>query len=141
MTLDLKKLDVLKQEVITATDFKQPFNYFFDNFASNDQFLNVGKRVKHPDIAKVVESVAQRLIQNLKLRITNMLVVELTKQKFYHGTFFIDNRLANFIFFKDIDKGMIAISPSPRSSQVLFGRFSLLEMKNATPNIDPPSLN
>ncbi len=141
MILDLKKLDILKQEIITAKDFKQPFNYFFDNFAENDQFLTIGKRVKYPDLAKVLETVSQRLLQKLNLRITNVFLIELAKQKFYHGTFFIDNRLANFIFFKEIDKGMIAISPLPRSSEVLFGRFSLLEMKNVDPNISQSSLN
>ncbi|KAF0248606.1 MAG: Uncharacterized protein FD167_1991 [bacterium] len=141
MILDLKKLDILKQEIITAKDFKQPFNYFFDNFAENDQFLNIGKRVKYPELAKVLETISQRLLQKLNLRITNVLLIELAKQKFYHGTFFIDNRLANFIFFKDIDKGMIAISPLPRSSEVLFGRFSFLEMKNVDPNISQSSLN
>ncbi|MBI4853593.1 MAG: hypothetical protein HY819_17515 [Acidobacteria bacterium] len=141
MVIDLKKLDILKEKIITATNFREPWDYFFDNFAENNQFLDIGKKVKYPELAKMLEKVSQQLLDNPSKKASSMLLVEIPKRNFYHGGYFIDNKLANFIFFKDIDKGMIAITSSFRSKEILFSRFSLLAIKSNTPIITPPSLN
>lgn len=141
MMLDLKKLDILKEKMINAENFKDPWSYFFDHFAENSKFMDIGKRVKFPELAITLQQVAQQLILKTDAKITNLFVIGLIKQDFYHGTFFIDNKLASFIFFKDISLGMVSVASSPRSPQVLLSRFSLTKLEQAKPNLSQNSLN
>jgi arginine exporter protein ArgO len=139
--LDLKKLDVLKEKMINAENFKEPWSYFFDHFAENSKFLDLGKKVKFPDLAFTLQQIAQQLILNPNVKITNLLVIGLIKQNFYHGAFFIENKLASFIFFKDISLGMVSVASSPRSPNAVFSRFSLTKLEQAKPNLSQTSLN
>lgn len=139
--LDLKKLEILKEKMVSAENFKDPWNYFFDHFGENSKFMDLGKRVKFPELTTTLQEVAQQLVMKPDAKITNLFVIGLIKQNFYHGAFFIENRLANFIFFKDISLGMISIASSPRSSNVLFSRFSLTKLKEVKPNLSQNSLN
>lgn len=141
MALDLKNLDVLKEKMVTVKEFKEAWEYFFDNFADEDRFLDIGKRVKYPDLAKVLETVGQQLLGKPDAKATNFLLIGLVKYNFYHGTFFIDNKLASFIFFKDIDTGMVAVSPAFRSKETLLSRFSLTQIKSGLSIFSPVSLN
>lgn len=141
MALEIKKLEVLKEKMVTCQDFKEVWNYFFDNLAENENFLNMGKKVNYDSLKTILEKIGQELLNKPKLKPTQFLLIGLLKQNFYHGAYFLDNKLVNFIFFKDIDKGMVAIASSPRSKEILFSRFSLTELKDGFSSFSQISLN
>lgn len=129
MALDLKKMDTLKEKLVNCKDFREAFNYFFDHFGENDQFLDMGQEVEYSELKQVLAKVGQLTIANHNANPSMFLIIKLKKHNFYHGAYFLDSRLVNFIFFKDIDKGMIAVASSPDSKRVLFARFSLAQFK------------
>lgn len=138
MALDMKKMDILKEKLVNCKNFNEVFNYFYDHFGENKEFVHAGREVKYAELKQVLIKVGQLTIRNLNAKPSRFFIIRVKSHHFYHGGFHLDRKLVNFIFFKDIDKGMITISSFPVSSEVLFGRFSLAKFKD---DISQVSLN
>jgi hypothetical protein len=142
MKLNLENLNVLREKITTATDFSQPWNYFFDHFGENPLFVNVGKRVSHPELESVLKQVSWRLIGKVNVKLADLLVIEVAEYAFYHGIYFLEGRMSSFMFFADINLGMVGIVPARSGGDTQFGRFSLTTVTDkVSPVISPSSKN
>ncbi|MEM7712181.1 MAG: hypothetical protein AAF349_01075 [Cyanobacteria bacterium P01_A01_bin.68] len=45
-----------------------------------------------------------------KIKITDFLLIQIAKYKFFHGPFQVDGRISGVIYFKDINIGLLAVS-------------------------------
>lgn len=126
--MTMKDLEALKEQVLTGKKFEDIWNYFFDHYAETDEFFAAGNEVENPDLALVLEKVAQQQIGKTTAKASNFIIVKLNDHDFFHGTFAINGCMANFMFFKDIDVGMIVIARSMRSTDVTFSRFSFTQI-------------
>ena len=45
-----------------------------------------------------------------KIKITDFLLIQIAKYKFFHGLFQVDGRISGVIYFKDINIGLLAVS-------------------------------
>jgi len=132
--MNLQKLSVLKDKLITAKDFQDPWNYFFDHFGENPDFLQLGHRSHDPALKTIIEGIGEQLFKK-KVKVSNFLLTEIAEHNFFHGACFIQGRIATVLFFKDIDKGLLAISMSMGSSAVSLVRFSSLKIESSrSPN-------
>ena len=129
--MDLEKLSVLKEKLISAKDFKDPWNYFFDYFGEDPAFLQLGHQSRDPNLKIIFEGIGKQLFQK-KVKVTNLLLTEIAEYSFFHGACFIQGRIATILFFKDIDKGLLAISMSRGSSAVSLVRFSSLKIESGS---------
>lgn len=119
----MNTIETLKDKVLNGKVFQDSWDYFFDHFADSDQFLAMGRRVRNADLEKILEKVGQQLVAKPKARASNFLLIEVKEYQLYHGSFSIDNSLASFMFFKDIDTGMVAVARSMRNEDVSLCRF------------------
>jgi len=122
MKVDLNKLDTLKEKVMTAKDFKEPINYFFDHFGENPDFIQAGKRANNPLLHNILIKVGEALFPGQNITVTNIMLLEVKSHQFFHGSCFIHGRITNVFFFKDIDMGMCAIVMG--GSNMMMSRFS-----------------
>jgi hypothetical protein len=126
--MNLKKLSTLKDKLMEAKDFREPWNYFFDHFGDDPEFMmKAGKRADDTVLKQVIAHVGQELFNTPKVSVTNMLLTEIPKYHFIHGGCFIQGRMATLIFFDDIDMGLLAVSMG--GHETMFARFSSIIME------------
>jgi|LakMenE01Jun11ns_1017448.scaffolds.fasta_scaffold9432608_2 hypothetical protein len=126
---NLHLLNSLREKLINADNFSDVMHYFFDHFAENEEFLQLG-RPQHSNLVETiaVETATAALQERATLR--NFRLIRLPKEKFYHGACFVNGRIANIFFFEDIMTGMMAISMEDGSSEVRFARMTGIPVKN-----------
>jgi len=111
-----------------ARDFSEPWEYFYDHFGENQEFIELGTRADHSYLEKIIEGVAGKLLKQ-KVKVTDFLLTEIEEYQFFHGACFIRGRPTNVFFFADIGLGALCILMSPRTSQVMFTRFTVATIK------------
>lgn len=114
------QLNMLKQKLVNEEDFNVTFTYFFDHLSDDQRFIDSSKKVKHPFLKSVLKVVGKEIF-NHEISITNFLLLQLPKTRFYHGSCFMHDRLAALFFFEDIDMGMACIH---LSHEVRYTRFT-----------------
>ena len=121
--MDLKQLDVLKQKLATSSDFMEPWRYFLDYFAEDASFMRLGDRHEGTDLEGVIAAISRKLLSQ-EVSVDQALLTEIEGHEFVHGVCVVGGKMAGVIFFKDIDLGLLAITVSNRSGEVLLSRFS-----------------
>lgn len=125
MQQSVKKLAELKVKLVTETDFAAIFNYFFDHFGENDDFMGVGVPRHNDQLQQVLVSSAQPILQQSVISVSHMLMVYVAEQRFYHGAAFFNGTMANFFYFEDIDVGLLALARQSAQGETMIIRFSL----------------
>jgi len=137
--MDLKKLNILKEKLMTTEDFHQPWNYFFDHFGENPVFMTQGKQTENPKLKAVITSIGQKMFQHEEdMTIDHLLLMEIKEYQFIHGAAFIQGRFITVLYFKEIDMGLVAVMGSP---EISLARFTSLEVKTDKDIFLVPSTN
>lgn len=125
MKQPLKQLPTLKMKLITATEFNDVFNYFFDYFGENEHFLKLGEPTRHELLEKVLAHSVKSILGTDLVVIRNGFFIHLPGQRFIHGGCNLNGYIANFFYFDDIDSGMLVLASPPYEQETKFVRFSL----------------
>jgi hypothetical protein len=126
--MDLRKIAKLKEMVLTAKDFGEPFNYFFD-LMEDDEFINHGDVVKKDEFLKLlVKQVAQKLLGKTVVP-SKFLLIKMRGIEFYHAPFMIENRVGNIFYFKDVDTGMMGLTGPNVTPPTHIMRFSITVLR------------
>jgi hypothetical protein len=75
--MDLKKLSILKDKLLLAKDFKEPWTYFFDHFGENPAFIKLGKQTKSPLLKKAVAQIGKKIFQREDITVGHLLLTEI----------------------------------------------------------------
>ena len=129
------ELSILKEKLITGDNFSEIQNYFFDCFAENDEFLNRSKRAKNALLKQTISVVAEQVFQR-KVTITHTMILKYPKTSFYHGTCFVEGRIAGIIFFQDIDMGLFSVQM--KHPETSFVRFSMVIPESGSDTLVSP---
>jgi hypothetical protein len=122
----------LKEKVLTAENFNEVWQYFFDHFSDTPAFINMGKKTKSPFLKSILEGVGERLFRK-KGEVTNMMLVEIPRHHFIHGACFIQGRMASVMYFEDVKVGMLSVLGSMLSHEVSMIRFTGIELQGEGP--------
>jgi len=123
-----KEVLELKEKVQTGTNFSEIYNFFFDYLGESDEFNDICKKAKHPVLKQFLAHLGERVFQK-KVTIIHFMLLKFPKQKFYHGSFFMEGKIGGIIFFEDIDMGIFSVVNNyPETS---FIRFSALRLGNS----------
>lgn len=122
----------LKEKILGAENFNEPWEYFFDHFSENPAFMNMGEKTQSSLLQSILEEVGERLFRQ-KVKVTDMMLTEIPQHNFVHGACFVQGRLASVLFFKDIKVGMLSILGSAQSHEVSMIRFTGVELQGKGP--------
>lgn len=123
------ELDGLKEKLITGDEFNEIHSYFFDRLGENSEFMEGSKRAKNPMLKTTIKALSERLFQK-KVTISHMMILKYPKTPFYHGSCFVEGRIAGLIFFEDINMGMFSVVINyPETS---FLRFSMIQSESVS---------
>ena len=115
-------LKSLKDLLFEGKDFGQIAHYFMDHLGENEDFLNASYRVANERLEAVLtQTLALYLKHPVTMRQLTLLGVPHTT--FYHGSFFVDDRLGTIMYFREIDRGLIALAPGRGQAETTFVRF------------------
>ena len=127
--MDLSKLETLQEKLLDADDFYEVFNYFFDHFGENTEFLTLGEQVERPLIEQVLAQVGQHLLGASVVTIEDLLLVHVPEHNFIHGGCIINGRMGNLFYFEDIQQGLLAVLMSFGSGETQIARFTAHRVK------------
>lgn len=125
--MDLTPLSILKDKLMMAVDFKEPWDYFFENFGEDPDFFKFGTHVKLPLLKEVVIKVSQRLFKQERIRMTDFVLTNISQYNFFHGACLVEGKIATVIFFDDIDMGLIALFLE--GNEITLARFSTVKLE------------
>ena len=121
--MDLSLLDTLKQNLLTATQFKEVANYFLTHFGENREFMALGDHADHAMIQMAVEQIVAQVYKDKNaIVLTKVKLIHLPEQRFLHGSFIVNGHIGTVIYFEDVYKGLVVIAPP--SGDCHFCRFS-----------------
>jgi hypothetical protein len=121
--MDLALLATLKDKLVNAKNFSQVWEYFFDHFGEDAEFIAQGERARDSFLEAVLAEVGKELFGR-PVRLTNLLLTRLADQHFLHGACAMDGRLANVLYFEDIRVGLLAVIASFTPGETKMVRFS-----------------
>lgn len=118
-----KDLSALKEKLISAKEFADVGNFFFD-IQRNEEFFKSGKKIKNSMLKGIVQAIVEKLTGKKDIVLTHFLMIKIEKYKFWHGGFFVDGKPSGMFYFEEIDMGMTFVPLNyPHTS---FVRFSAL---------------
>jgi len=129
--MDWQKLQTLKEQLLTAEDFGEPLNYFFD-LMEEPQWQRCGKPVKGETLKEFIKMIGRMLLHKTVVPV-NYLLIEVAEFRFYHGGFMLDGRMGTIFYFKDIDTGLMALTAPGCQPPTEIMRFSITTLKSKQP--------
>ena len=122
----------LKEKVLTAENFDEVWQYFFDHFSDNPRFIDMGQKTENSFLQSILEGVGERLFRK-KGEVTNMLFVKIPQHRFIHGACCIQGRMASVMYFEDVKLGILSVIGSLLTHEVMMVRFTGLEVQGKGP--------
>jgi hypothetical protein len=121
--MNLSQLETLKEKLIHAREFSDVVNYFFDHFGEDPAFIALGERAESPFLEAMLETVGQELFGK-KVQAGNLLLTRLPEQGFIHGGGTLEGKLANVLYFEDIQMGVLTVVMSMQPNDTKLIRFT-----------------
>jgi hypothetical protein len=128
----LRRLPALKMKVTTGTNFAAIYNYFFDHFGENPEFMRLGEPSEQPLLEQILTHMANTVYKT-QVSLVHSRFVHLPDQKFIHGSCLLKEGVVTFFYFEDLDAGMAALASPGRSVETRLVRFSVKQMGKVTP--------
>lgn len=124
--MNLENLKTLKEKLSTSDRFDEVWNYFFDHFGEQPEFIGQGETTEHEHLKGMLELIGKQFFKK-ETPVTNLMLSHVPAYQFYHGACFINGTMMTVIYFEDIDMGMVAIAAFTETTT--FARFSCLPYK------------
>ncbi|MEO0852710.1 MAG: hypothetical protein AAFY15_04315 [Cyanobacteria bacterium J06648_11] len=133
--MNLKKLQELKRKLLREQSFSKIWGFYMDNFADFPEFTDAGDRAENTILDGLIREICHQLFGDVFV-IQDTMTIYIPEQKFYHGPLMVSDRIGGFIYFEDVQMGMVAIEEAPRNGRVKYARFadSSIPKQNATNN-------
>lgn len=95
--------------LISSEEFGDIFDFFFQHFAEDADFYELGKASKNDVLPIILKGTGKRVFgENCQLEEYRM--TEIEAENFVHGTCFMDGHIVLVIYFTDLNIGLASIS-------------------------------
>ena len=121
------RLTHLRQLLRTATDFRDPWDYFHDELVMDPTFLHLGRPEASRRLESVLGAVGSRLLGQ-EVRPRDLMLFHLKDQSLWHGTCGLGDCVTVCFHFEDVDQGLAGLMRDLTGVEILLARLSLVEM-------------
>lgn len=128
MNDNLHLLETLKEKLVNSDDFSVVMHYFFDHFAENRAFMQLG-RTQHSGLVETLATTAASSVLGERAVLRQFRLIYLPKQKFYHGPCFVNGHIATLFFFEEIQTGMMAIAMATDIGEMRYIRITAMSVQ------------
>lgn len=106
----LKKLQILKLKLAESKSLEPVLTYFYDHVSSDQEFINMGKPARHDLLESVLhQAVGQQVLSIRDPKVEKFMLLHIPDYHFYHGGCILNGLFTQYIYFDDIDVGIIAV--------------------------------
>jgi hypothetical protein len=127
----LDNVPELKEKLKTEQDLSQVWDFFFDNFAESDEFLDLGTPGSHPKLEAILGAVGS-IVFGREVSVRQLLVIRVPQVSLSHGTCFLSGCMTSFFYFDNLDLGMLALCRDARTHLMCLARFTSQEVDTGT---------
>jgi len=121
--MDLSRLATLKEKLVGAQDFSGVFEFFFDHFGEDPDFMALGERASNPLLETMLAHIAKQLFGR-EVPVTDVVLLRVAGHSFLHGTATLGGKLATVIYFEDKHVGLLAVVWSLAPTEAKLARFT-----------------
>ncbi len=116
-------------EIVQHPDkWEDSTKYFLDHFASDQEFMEMGKRTRIDVLLKIMGEVAKKVLNKSLVRIENPQMYRVKSMNMIHGSCTSEGWVMMFVYFTNIHKGVFSTT-KPFSNQTGFSsRVTALPM-------------
>jgi hypothetical protein len=129
------KLQLLKQAMQTERELPRISDVFWDEVAREPWFVNAGHPAENTRLRIITERVGSHILGG-PYRATSTMLIHISEHAFWHGCCVLAGKLAQVLYFEDIDLGLLTIAGNIDSGTTHFVRFSSLVIERGS---GPPS--
>ena len=126
--MDLSKLDELKRRLVHEKDFTKTWGFFLDEFATDQDFIDLGEAVSDEAIETTIAHIALQMFPH-DGNVTQTRLIRLADQRFVHGNVIVAGRVGGMLYFEDVRVGLVAVSEKFPSDETKFARFTTVPQK------------
>lgn len=120
------KILQLKHLLQTATDLREPSEYFWEELANEPGFMAAGKLATNARLLAIAERVAGRALGRAH-PVGLAMLLHITDHAFWHGSCVLGAKMAQVMYFDDIDQGLLTILEDPATGMTHYIRVSTVE--------------
>jgi hypothetical protein len=127
-----QRIRMLRERLVSAKDFREPWNYFHDRLVGDKDFSSAGEPASNESLQDVLEATGSAVLRH-RVSAEDFLPIHLPSHHFWHGALRFEALPGIFFYFDDVDVGLLGI-PDPQSSRnTLYVRFSLAQVGSKGP--------
>ena len=120
-----KKLQILKLKLAESQSLEPVLTYFYDQVSNDQEFIEMGHPSRHDLLENVIHQVVvQQLLKIKKPRVDQFMLLHIPDYHFYHGGCILNGLFTQYIYFDDMDVGVIIVLLPDKSTARL--RFSVV---------------
>ena len=114
----------LKHKTTHEKQLADVWLYYMDNFIDDPSFLDLGDRARDDFLEAIIPQVCKQMFTP-KDRLSDLLIIGIPEERFFHGSFLIGGRMGSLIYFKDTETGILAVpNRLNEDPTVNYSRFS-----------------
>ncbi|QQP89349.1 hypothetical protein IGS68_25740 [Skermanella sp. TT6] len=121
-----RKLEDLKNTLLTAETFARVQEKFFDELGMNRDFIAAGMQVDVPLLKAAFEQVGRQVFGPTCI-VQGFALFRMEADKFVHGGCMMNGCLATVLYFEDVDVGLVAVSTDFSTGAMTYARISLMQ--------------
>lgn len=126
--MKLSKLVQLKHLLQTATDLRQPSEFFWEELASEPSFMSAGKIGTSVRLQRIIERAASHVLGG-EQDAGMLMLLRIPRYSFWHGSCVFDGRISQVMYFDDIEQGLLTILEDPVTGMTRYVRISTLPVE------------
>lgn len=105
-----KKLQILKLKLAESKNLEPVLTYFYDHVSSDMEFIEMGHPARHDLLETVIHQVVGQQVLSIKNpKVAEFMLLHIPDYHFYHGGCILSGLFTQYIYFDDIDVGIVVV--------------------------------
>jgi len=122
--MDLSLLETLRDKIVNGKDFADIFEYFYDHFGENTEFLDEGEPANDQLLVGLLGKIGGAIFKTDRVRLDNLFLIRIPEYHFIHGGFTMNGAISSVIYCTDLQKGIVVVHRPKSNPPTHFARFS-----------------
>ena len=122
-----ERVDRLRQLLKTATDFREPWDYFHDVLVRDPAFMRMGAVSASFKLETTLTAIGARVLGK-DAALHRCTTVNIKDLSFWHGSCTLAGHTGICFYFEDSDQGLLGLVRDLQSTEILLARISLVAL-------------
>lgn len=122
-----ERADRLRELLRTATDFREPWDYFHDKLVLDPRFMRLGAPSASKKLTSALTAIGSRLLRR-EITLESPVLLQIKEWSLWHGSCGFGEYTGVCFYFDDADQGLVGLMKDLSGRETLLARISLLPL-------------